>query len=86
MDEINELDKVKKRRGHRRKHVPPLRKRGVCLTDEQVALLRKWGKGDVSAGLRWLIDAAALLIVRTDEAVTYQVNFVTVEDGDKDKR
>lgn len=51
-------------RGHRRKHVPPLKRRHVNLTDEQTRLLRAWGRGDVSAGLRWLIDAAAPLVVK----------------------
>jgi hypothetical protein len=36
--------------------------RCVYLTDEQVKLLRMWGRGDVSAGLRWLIDQSKLLI------------------------
>lgn len=51
----------------RKKHVPPLKSRCVSLTDEQVRLLRIWGKGDMSAGLRWLIDAAALLVVRAEK-------------------
>lgn len=54
-------------KGHRRKHVPPLKKRLVSLTDDQAALLRKWGRGDLSAGLRWLIDAAAPLIFKKIE-------------------
>lgn len=57
------MDNEPKRRGHRRKHVPPLRKRLVSLTDNQAALLRKWGRGDLSAGLRWLVDAASALVV-----------------------
>lgn len=51
----------------RRKHVPPLKKRCVNLTDEQCKLLRMWGRGDLSAGLRWLIAAAAPLIKRRSE-------------------
>lgn len=54
------------RRGHRPRHVPPLKKRCVNLTEEQVKLLRVWGRGDVSAGLRWLITAAAPLIVKVE--------------------
>ena len=42
----------------RRRNDPPTRKVSLSLTDEQVKLLRMWGRGDVSAGLRWLIDAA----------------------------
>lgn len=34
----------------------------VRLTDRQAALLCLWGGGDMSAGLRWLIDGAAPLI------------------------
>ena len=52
---------------HRRKHIPPLKKRCVNLTDDQAALVRKWGRGDLSAGLRWLIDSAAALILKRDE-------------------
>ena len=51
----------------RRKHVPPLKKRCVSITDEQAALLRKWGRGDLSAGLRWLVDAAANLVLRRED-------------------
>lgn len=54
------------RRGHRRRNDPPTKPRCIRLTDEQVKLLRMWGKGDVSAGLRWLINAAAPMIVRAD--------------------
>lgn len=46
----------------RPRHVPPLRRRGVYITDEQCKLLRMWGRGDVSAGLRWLIDTTAPMI------------------------
>ena len=48
----------------RKRHVPPLRCRHVCITDEQAQLLRMWGRGDLSAGLRWLIEAAAPFVVR----------------------
>lgn len=48
----------------RKRHVPPLRRRHVNLTDEHCRLLRMWGKGDLSAGVRWLIDAATPLIVK----------------------
>lgn len=51
----------------RKRHVPPLKKRYVGITEEQEKLLRMWGKGDVSAGLRWLINTAAPLIKRVDE-------------------
>jgi hypothetical protein len=40
-------------------HVPPLKRICVHLTDEQMRLLRMWGRGDLAAGLRWLIDVAA---------------------------
>lgn len=54
---VYEMDSTddKPKRG-RPRHVPPLKKRQINLTDVQVGLLRKWGRGDVSAGLRWLID------------------------------
>lgn len=49
----------------RKKSDPPTRARCVYLTDKQVKLLRMWGRGDVSAGLRWLIEAASPLITRS---------------------
>lgn len=55
-----------KRKGAgRKRNDPPTSPRCVCLTDEQVKLLRMWGRGDVSAGLRWLIDTVAPMIRRT---------------------
>lgn len=41
--------------------------RCVYLTDDQARLLRRWGRGDASAGLRWLIDSAATRLVKTDD-------------------
>lgn len=56
-------EKVKRRKtGGRKKHFPPLKKRLVTITDEQAALLRKWGRGNLSDGLRWLVDQAAKLV------------------------
>lgn len=46
----------------RKPHVPPLRQRGLRITDAQAALLRMWGRGDMSAGLRWLITVVAPFI------------------------
>lgn len=63
----NNTNKTNKSKGGRRKHIPPLKKRLVSMTDEQAALLRKWGRGDVSAGLRWLVDSASALILRKSE-------------------
>lgn len=48
----------------RKPNDPPTRARKVYITDEQVKLLRMWGRGDVSAGLRWLIEAAAPMVCR----------------------
>lgn len=56
-----------KREGAGRKpHVPPLRCCKVYLTDEQIKLLRKWGRGNASDGLRWLIEMAARVVRRPD--------------------
>lgn len=41
-----------------------MKRRYVAISDEQARLLRMWGRGDLSAGLRWLIDAAAPLICK----------------------
>lgn len=48
----------------RKKHVPPLLKKSFSVTEAQVKLLRMWGRGDASAGLRWLIDQATLVVRR----------------------
>lgn len=50
--------------GRKRRHHDELLVQGVRLTRAQTALLRLWGGGNVSAGLRWLIAAAAGLIRR----------------------
>jgi len=39
----------------------------VCMTDAQAKLLRKWGKGNLSAGLQWLIERAAPLVRKPDD-------------------
>ena len=55
-----------KRKGAgRKKHVPPLKNRRVGITEEQAALLRRIGRGDVSAGLRWLIENVAPFLEQT---------------------
>ena len=48
----------------RKPNNPPTKGVRVYLTDEQARLVRIWGKGDMSAGMRWLINNAALLIRR----------------------
>ena len=45
---------------------PPTIGQNVRITSHHAKLLRMWGKGDVSAGLRWLIDAVAPMIHRPD--------------------
>jgi hypothetical protein len=50
----------------RKRHIPPLKKTCVTLTEEQTKLLRMWGKGDLSAGLRWLIRVTAPMIYRAE--------------------
>lgn len=51
----------------RKKHDPPLRKRCVNLTEDQERLLRMWGRGDLSAGLRWLIEASAPMVIKPED-------------------
>lgn len=53
-----------KKRG-RRPNNPPCKRYGVYMTEAQAKLLRMWGHGDVSAGLRWLIDTSALLVKKS---------------------
>lgn len=52
---------MKRGRG-RPKNDPPTKHHSLCITDEHCKLLRMWGRGDMSAGLRWLIDTAKMLI------------------------
>ena len=61
---------------------PPTKQRCVLLTDAQVKLLRMWGRGDVSAGLRWLIDAAAPIVVRASQFVHRPAHNVS-SDGEQ---
>ncbi len=49
---------------------PPVKQRCVRLSDAQVKLLRMWGRGDLSAGLRWLIETAAPMICKREEALS----------------
>lgn len=51
----------------RKRNNPPTKRRNITLTDDQIKLLRMWGRGDASAGLRWLIDTAAPLIRKLDD-------------------
>lgn len=46
---------------------PPCHGVRLYITEEQVKLLRMWGRGDVSAGLRWLIDVVAPTIVKPEK-------------------
>lgn len=50
----------------RPKHIPPLKEITVSLTDAQIKLLRMWGRGCVSEGLRWLINTASPLILHPE--------------------
>lgn len=40
----------------------PVATYSVKISLAQAALLKKWGGGDLSAGLRWLIDTAAPMV------------------------
>lgn len=46
----------------RRADDPPTRQRCIRLSEEHVKLLRMWGRGDLTAGIRWLIEVAAPLV------------------------
>lgn len=64
----NSMGRGGKRAGAGRKpHTPPLRRISAYLTEEQIKLLRMWGRGDISAGLRWLISASASMIRRASD-------------------
>lgn len=62
-----EMQQKRKKTGGRVAHFPPLKKRTVLLTEEQAKLLRMWGRGDMSAGLRWLIDQAKEVVYKPKE-------------------
>lgn len=57
-----------KRAGAGRKpSIPPRKRLGVYITEEQAKLLRMWGRGDLSAGLRWLIDMSVSVVRRAED-------------------
>ena len=41
----------------------------VRISHKHAELLKTWGGGDLSAGLRWLVDASAQLVVRVEYGV-----------------
>ena len=47
--------------GRKRKHDPVVTY-SVHITAAHASLLKEWGGGNISAGLRWLVDAASILI------------------------
>lgn len=51
----------------RRQNDPPCKRVGLYITDAQLKRLRTWGRGDASAGLRWLIDTAALVVTKSEK-------------------
>ena len=40
----------------RKRNDPPTKGFHVYITEDEARLLREWGRGDLSAGLRWLIE------------------------------
>jgi hypothetical protein len=48
--------------GAGRKKQAPIFSYSVDITHAQAELLRLWGNGDISAGLRWLVDAAEIFV------------------------
>lgn len=50
----------------RKRNDPPTNRCCVYISDQHAALLRKWGRGNLSDGLRWLIDAAELFVMKPD--------------------
>lgn len=61
---------MKKRKGRggkrlgagRKKSTDPIVTYSVDITHSHAELLKKWGGGDVSAGLRWLVDTVKIFI------------------------
>lgn len=53
-----------KNKGGRPRNNPPCRRVALYLTDEQIKLLRVWGRGDMSSALRWLIEVVAPMVRR----------------------
>ena len=62
------MKKYVERRGGRRvgagrkKATDPIVTYSVKITNTQAKLLKVWGGGDISAGLRWLIDIADMFV------------------------
>ncbi len=50
----------------RKRNDPPTDEHTFSVTKEQAKMLRMLGKGDMSLGLRWLIDAATPLLHRPE--------------------
>ena len=46
----------------RKKSTDPIVTYSVQITSRQAELLKRWGDDDISAGLRWLIDAAEVFV------------------------
>lgn len=65
------MEEQPKRKRGRKKHIPPLVRRHLRVTDEQIKLLRMWGRGDASVGLRWLIEQAKHVVRRPDTDEVY---------------
>ena len=55
-----------RREGAGRKRRPELITYSVRLTAEQATLLKLWGGGSISAGVRWLISAAEMFVTRRE--------------------
>ena len=51
----------------RKKEVTPTKRRCVKLSDEHMRLLRMWGRGNASAGLRWIIEVSKLVVRRVED-------------------
>ena len=51
-----------RRAGAGRKKKAPLIDYSVHITAAHASLLKEWGGGDISAGLRWLIDASSIFV------------------------
>lgn len=51
----------------RKKHPEVLLIYSAKLTPKQARLAKMWGDGNMSAGLRWLIDAAEILVRKRED-------------------
>lgn len=63
----------------RKKRSDPIATYSINITIEQAKVLKDWGNGDMSAGMRWLIEASILFVRPSNKARVVSSNTFNVE-------